>query len=171
MNYKTNFDLSPFFREEQKFHPIFYIALILPSISVWILFILQIFFKKAVGKKPAPDYVIFILFLIIGVLLPYIIMKIKLITEIRGDGIYLKFVPFHFKYKYFSFSEINRAEYVTYSPVKEYGGWGIRYGKDGWAYNVKGNKGIRFYLKNEKKLLIGTQKGEEFINILNLYLK
>lgn len=171
MNYKTNFDLPYIFREEQKFHPIFYIALILPSLSVWVLFILQIFFKKAVGKNPAPDYVIFILFLIIGLLLPYIIMKIKLITEIRADGIYLKFVPFHFKYKFFSIAEIDRAEYVTYSPVKEYGGWGIRYGKNGWAYNVKGNKGIMLYFKNGKNLLIGTQKGEEFINILNLYLK
>jgi len=30
------------------------------------------------------------------------------------------------------------------------------------AYNVYGNKGVKLILKNKKKILIGTQKPEEF---------
>jgi len=85
-----------------------------------------------------------------------------LITEVRSDGIYLKFVPFHFKFKYYPYGEIKSYEVTEYKPIREYGGWGIRYRLNGKAYNVYGNKGIQLTFKNNKKLLIGTQKPEEF---------
>jgi len=49
-----------------------------------------------------------------------------------------------------------------YKPIREYGGWGIRYVIGGIAYNVYGNKGVQLILKNKKKVLVGTQKPEEF---------
>jgi hypothetical protein len=39
----------------------------------------------------------------------------------------------------------------------EYGGWGIRYGRKGRAYNVSGNMGLDLTLKPSKSFLIGTQ--------------
>ena len=43
----------------------------------------------------------------------------------------------------------------------DYGGWGIRRGRRGWAYNVSGNRGVLLQLENEKTLLIGSQRPDE----------
>ncbi|MCL6629547.1 MAG: DUF6141 family protein, partial [Armatimonadetes bacterium] len=89
----------------------------------------------------------------------------KLITEVRGDGIYIRYVPFHRSYRRFLFSEIQSWEPRTYSPIGEYGGWGIRWGRgggiDNLAYNVSGNQGVQLVLKNGKRILIGSQKPQE----------
>ncbi|MHC4386604.1 MAG: hypothetical protein ACYSUG_06395, partial [Planctomycetota bacterium] len=50
-----------------------------------------------------------------------------------------------------------------YSPIAEYGGWGIRFGKSGGAYNLRGSQGIQLILKNGKNFLIGTQQPDDFI--------
>ena len=55
----------------------------------------------------------------------------------------------------------------TYNPIREYGGWGIRYGLKSKAYNVHGNHGVQLELLNRKRLLIGSQRSEEFANALD----
>lgn len=49
----------------------------------------------------------------------------------------------------------------------EYGGWGVRFGKGGKAFNVSGNRGLKLYLKSGRSLLIGTQKDKELIAFLS----
>ena len=66
------------------------------------------------------------------------------------------------KYKFFPFDEIESFKEREYRPIREYGGWGIRYGLSGKAYNVYGNKGLQLVLNNKKKILIGSQKSYEF---------
>lgn len=89
----------------------------------------------------------------------------KLVTEVRGDGIYIRYVPFHRSYRCFPFSQIQSWEPRTYSPIREYGGWGIRWGRgggvDNLAYNVSGNQGVQLVLKNGRRILIGSQKPQE----------
>ena len=46
-------------------------------------------------------------------------------------------------------------------PISEYLGWGIRAGSNGKAYNVKGNIGLQLVLKNDKRVLFGTQQPNE----------
>ena len=59
------------------------------------------------------------------------------------------------------FADIRSVEARTYSPLKEYGGWGIR----GWgqkkAYNVMGNEGVELKLSNSQQIMIGSQKAQE----------
>jgi hypothetical protein len=53
-------------------------------------------------------------------------------------------------------------EVVTYRPIRDYGGYGIKYSfRLGWAYNVKGNRGVRLQIKDKKPLLIGSRRPEE----------
>jgi hypothetical protein len=58
----------------------------------------------------------------------------------------------------------------TYRPIRDYGGWGIRYGRGGKAYNVSGNRGVMLELSDGQKLLIGSQRPEELANAINLAL-
>lgn len=104
----------------------------------------------------------------IGILLPLLFWQMRLITRITEEGIYVRFIPFHFKEKFFPWETITASYVRTYSPLKEYGGWGIKYGFNGQGlvYNVAGNVGLQLQFKEGKAILIGTQKGEEIEQVL-----
>ncbi len=52
-------------------------------------------------------------------------------------------------------------EIVEYRPIADYGGWGIRRGRDGErVLNARGNRGVRLTLSDGARLLIGSQKPE-----------
>ena len=64
--------------------------------------------------------------------------------------------------------EIESFKAMEYSPLKEYGGWGIRYGFKGKAYNVSGNKGVKIFLKNGSNIMFGSQKHQELAKALKM---
>jgi hypothetical protein len=102
------------------------------------------------------------------IMLPVIALffLLRLETKITDAGISACFFPFHLKTLHFSWAEIEQVYVREYSPISEFGGWGLRYGMDGKAYNVSGNQGIQIVFKNGKKLLIGTNKPEEAAHAL-----
>ncbi len=58
--------------------------------------------------------------------------------------------------------DIGSCEPRTYRPLREYGGWGVRWaGKRGTAWNAHGNRGAQLVLCDGKRLLIGSQRAEE----------
>ena len=72
----------------------------------------------------------------------------------------------------FKFDEIEEFKAVSYSPLKDYRGWGIKHGFSGTAYNVKGSKGVRIHLKNKSRhILFGSQKNEAFEVALKKFIK
>lgn len=121
----------------------------------------QIFLGKPFGNNPMNDTGLSLaaFFMLI---LSLLVFNMRMETQIKPDGIYLRFFPFHFKYKFFPWSDINKAYVRQYNPIKEYGGWGLRVG----AFNVSGNMGLQLEFKNGKALLIGSQKPEEVKLIL-----
>ncbi|MCK4639106.1 MAG: hypothetical protein KAT33_06775 [Bacteroidales bacterium] len=151
-----------YFRETQKFKQLWLWILLSALAGIWIWGIVQqIFLGIPFGNNPASDLGLILIGLI--VISPIIlIFKLTLITEVRKDAVYYKFPPLQFKFKKIEPGDIE--EYFTrqYKPLSEYGGWGIRIGRKGKAFNVSGNMGMQFILKNGKKLLIGTKKPEEF---------
>lgn len=108
-------------------------------------------------------------FFSLGIFIPILILfyLLRLLTLVKADGIYVRFYPFHRKWKFYAWKEIEEAKVVTYKPLLDYGGWGIRYGRKGKAYNVKGNQGLQIHFKSGKNLLIGTQKPEELEKVIN----
>jgi hypothetical protein len=68
----------------------------------------------------------------------------------------------------FPLTELSKYEIRTYQPIREYGGWGIRYGSSGKAYNISGNTGMQLELKDGTRILLGTQKPEEFLKAVDL---
>ena len=68
------------------------------------------------------------------------------------------FFPIHLKEHLISFDDIVSYKLRTYSPIREFGGWGIRYGFECKGYTVSGNKGLEITLKNGRKILFGSQK-------------
>lgn len=93
---------------------------------------------------------------------------IRLETNIDGTGIQYRFFPVQLSYRKIDWSEVAEVYVRKYSPLGEYGGWGIRMsaGKNGWAYNIAGNMGLQIVKRDGKKLLIGTQKPDELKALL-----
>jgi hypothetical protein len=49
-------------------------------------------------------------------------------------------------------------EAVTYRPIRDYGGWGIRWGPGKLAYNVSGSEGVRIDRSDDRELLVGSRQ-------------
>lgn len=96
-----------------------------------------------------------------AMLLSGILVMTKLTTRIDADGIYFRLFPFQLRSRYIHRHEIASAEVRNYKPIKEFGGWGLRWSRDGKAYSVRGNEGIQLTLKDKKRILIGTQRPKE----------
>jgi hypothetical protein len=78
----------------------------------------------------------------------------------------VRFFPLQFHSHKISYGDIKSYEIRSYSALKEYGGYGIRYGTKGKAYNVYGNRGIQIEFQDGKCLLIGSQRPEELMQAL-----
>lgn len=144
---------------------------LIPISMVWYGAIQQLIFGKAFGENPASDTGVSVLLVLFGILLPLFMYSLKLTTEVRQDGLYVRFYPFHFSYRRYPYESINSYKVRVYSPLKEYGGWGIRYGRKGMAYNVSGDRGLQLELKNGKGLLIGSQRPEELERYMHIAMR
>lgn len=113
---------------------------------------------------------IFVILIMLSVL--FLIYMLKLKTTIDEIGIHYQFVPFNSKKKTIRWGELEKCYVRTYSPLKEYGGWGYRMSfGNGKALNIRGNKGIQIEFKTGKKLLLGTQKKEDAQKVIERYFK
>lgn len=95
-----------------------------------------------------------------------LVMLSKLTTEISATGLTYRMTPFHRKSRHVSWDDIDTCEVRRYSPIKEFGGWGIRIGMNGTAYNVTGNMGFQFQTHEGKRILIGTRRPDELREVL-----
>ena len=124
----------------------------------------QIFLGQKFGDNPMSDMGLIIMTILICCLYGLLILVFgfaKLSTMIDKNGITFKFFPFHLKWRFIPWQEIDRYEVVVYNPIKDYGGWGIKYGRKGKAFNVSGDRGLSINLKSGKNILIGTQRDNE----------
>jgi hypothetical protein len=150
------------FHEEQKFSKwVYWLIIVVTIISIGSITV-AIKTESAEGNIPSAGE---LFWLIIGMVIPVIIAALfvflKLETEVRPDGLYVRFFPFHINFKIFSPEDLSEAYARQYKPISEYGGWGIRgFGKNK-AYNTSGNEGVQLVFENGKKLLIGSQKAKE----------
>ena len=63
--------------------------------------------------------------------------------------------------KFVAIGMIQKIEVVSYRPILDHGGWGIRSGRDGErVLNARGNRGVRLELIDGTRLLIGSQRPE-----------
>lgn len=140
------------------------------AILVWYGFIKQVILGVPFGDKPASDTVLSVLWVVFGMILPLglLLGLFKLITEVRKDGLYVRFRPFHFHYKSFLFKDIVDYSSITYNSLARFGGWGIRINFDGeTAYNMSGDKGIELKLRGNKTIVVGSQDPDQLIKALD----
>lgn len=101
-----------------------------------------------------------------------LLFSIKLRTKINEQGIYYQYFPNHFNERYISWHNIKECYLYKYKSTRKFGSHGYKkcyFGKKGLVMSIRGKYGIQIILKNEKKILIGTQKIEDAKRILSTY--
>jgi hypothetical protein len=148
-----------YFEETQRFRQWWlWVLLVIAVAGVWVTFIAKFLVGRLNGDKPDFDGGMFAIWLLVGVGLPLLFWFCRLQTRVTEHVIWLRFTPFHLKPVQIPIRGIISAEAVTYSPLMDFGGWGIRWGLKGKAYNVSGNHGVQLeYGADGKRLLIGSQ--------------
>jgi hypothetical protein len=164
------------FQEEQKFNQRWlWMLLVTMTLATVFLFgkgmIQQLILGEPWGDRPMSDLALLIVgtgMIVFVVGMTYLFYSLRLITQVKLDGLYVQFYPL--KRRRIAFDEIKSCKARIYHPIKEYGGWGIKYGKKGKAYNVFGDKGVQLEFFQGKPLLIGSQRAEELAGAINRYL-
>jgi hypothetical protein len=159
---------SVLFHEEQRYTQ-WWIWAIIFVINGTILYgcIMQVLGGQQFGDNPMSN-VGLIAFTISFLAFSFFISRFRLQTYAKSDGVYVRFFPFQYKYKYYSWETITKSHVRTYRAFKEFGGWGLRYGLmgKGRAFTLKGNKGWQLEFADKSKLLIGTQRPEDLTSFL-----
>ena len=151
------------FHEVQHFRQLWLWALVLAiaALSIWGA-VQQLLLGTPFGNNPAPDSIMILLVIIFGVVFPLVFYFINLTTEVHQDGLYYRFFPFHLRFRCIALEDMAEHEVRKYSAMRDYGGWGIRYGKMGKIYNVSGNRGVLVRLASGDNIMFGSQRPEDF---------
>ena len=139
--------MTTLFEEKQKF-------------TQWWLWVILLSFP-IISVGPFDDNEINLYYVLIGLAIPLLFYLFELRIKVNEKGFHYQFFPFHLKFYTIKMDEIESFKAMVYSPLKEYGGWGIKYGFKGKAYNVSGNKGVKVFLKNGNNIMFGSQKYKE----------
>ncbi len=149
-----------------------YISSLIPMVVMSIALVQQILYKESFGNHPVSDSTLIVLWIIsilFAIALIYLFRFSYMKIEISTNGFHYRYIPFHRSEKNILPKDVSSYEIVDVKPIRDYGGWGIRYnisGK-GKGYIFSGNKGVRFTLRDNKKILFTTEKAESMELALN----
>lgn len=129
------------------------------ALLMWWGFFQQIIRGQPWGSNPGPDWIIWLTWLIFGILFPIGFYKMRLDVQVFEDHISIRYFPL--TTRLIDVEDIVEVESITYNPIREFGGWGIRGWSDHRAYTISGNRGVRLLLNNRDHLLIGSQNPEK----------
>jgi len=161
------------YREVQRLRQLWIYAVVLAVFAIWLWqAVQQLVMGVPFGTNPAPDAVVVLMGIIpVGILALLLAMRLE--TVVDKSGIYFRMWPFHRKPMVIRPEDIVKWEVRQYRPIRDYGGWGIRYGwgKNGTAYSMSGKMGAIFDLKSGRRVLIGTRNPEELMSVLKVVME
>lgn len=138
---------EPLFRETQRMRqPWIWALLALTSVPVLV-------FSSVVG-------------LILILTVAAFIYSIQLNTEVRMDGIYLRFAPIHRSFRRLPLDQIEQVERTEFGLLT-YGGIGIRWIPGTVAYMTTLGSGIKIDRENAKSVVIGSQQTSALLETIN----
>ena len=145
------FGAVTYFHEDQHFQRSWLLLIIAVPIVVLMV---------AVASAPRVDAAGIAIGIGVCVLFPLLLGFARLETEVRDDAVY---VHFHglWPTRRLPLGEIASYEARRYS-IWDSAGWGVHLGLAGMTYNVSGNEGVQFRLKNGNRVLVGTRRPQDF---------
>lgn len=157
------------YREEQNFDWRVYVFVVASEVLVWLGLIW--FHQQPV--QPAGGHRLGLVELSVvagvGLVLPALLVVglLRMTTEVGPTDLRVWFGWIPTYRRVIPLGTIQRVEVVSYRPLIDYGGWGIRQGRDGIrVLNARGNRGVRIDLTDGTRFLIGSQHPEDLARAL-----
>ena len=144
-----------YFHEEQRFGPWVWIVIAIIGIPV---------LMGAVGAAASGGGIEQVIAILAG---PAIVAAVfalfalaKLVTDVDARGIH---VSFHYLWptRHIPLDDVQRGYATEYSPLVDYGGWGVRLSWKGWAFNTGGAEGVLVETKSGKRIMVGSRRATE----------
>lgn len=152
---------SAIYREEQRFGWWVYALLLMIMTLAWSAF-------QGFGPIHPPVFVrhprMFVVGVTTGLVFPvgFVVGVLRMTTLVMLTDVrvWFGFIPTY--RRVIPIASITRVEIVQYRPILDYWGWGISQGKDNErVLSARGNRGVRLYLFDGSRILIGSQRSEE----------
>ena len=154
-------ELNIYFKEDQRMTFWWVWALVLAGAGfAWWTFIQGVVFGQPVGDNPPPAGVYWAILLFVGIGMPLFMYTLKMTTTVSRERLKVRYWPLITRT--IVMSEIKTFAACEYHPIRDYGGWGIRWGWGrGMAFSMTGNKGVQLELQSGKKILIGSHQAND----------
>lgn len=156
------------FKEEQTYKGTWVMYLILMLEIPTLIIVSLLVLNTESGDKSAfiaLGFVAGIMVLVMG-----LILNLKLETRIDERSIQFRYFPF-IKWRHIPKEQIVTAEVITFSPLTDHGGWGIKGNKTTKAYTVIGDTGLSLDINQKKQIVLGTQKPKELGEFIKNWLE
>jgi hypothetical protein len=140
-----------YFREEQQFRESWlWLAIAVPiPLALWVLLV-----------TPGTPVAASVAVVLVAVAVAALFALARLETTVTDDAVTVMF------HGLWPTRRIKLDDIAEYAPMHytmwDSGGWGVHFGLAGLTYNVSGNDGIHFRLKNGAQVLVGTQQPGDF---------
>jgi hypothetical protein len=150
---------APLFQEQQAFRQprVWFLLAILPT-GFLLLLVWQVLLGHSVGERPLTNGSV------IGWTIFMWLVYLRLITVRLGVKVDAGELSIGMRglwnVRKIPVGKIASAHVVTYKPVEDYGGYGIRSTGRDRAYIANGDRGVRLTLVSGGKVLIGSQRPE-----------
>jgi hypothetical protein len=95
-----------------------------------------------------------ILIILLCELLPLLVMGFFI--EVDDRYLMVRMGTFRLRVLRLELKNILSVETVNFRPIRDFGGWGIRMGNNGWAYFMSGTEGVQITTTNQQKYIIGS---------------
>ena len=95
----------------------------------------------------------------------------RLDVEVRADHIFIAFGPVHLIRKRIHLSEIESVRGLTYRPLVEFGGWGIRWRPNRTAWTIRGNQAAAVTLKGGRQIYVGSEHPQRLAGAIHTAMR
>ena len=95
--------------------------------------------------------------LVLGFPMLITLLFTRLDVEVQPDKLLIAFGPVHLIRKRISFADIDSVRGLTYRPIREFGGWGIRPRGSRTAWTIRGNQAVKVTLQSGKEVYVGSR--------------
>lgn len=160
--------MPEFHRERQTFHWIFRLLLLATFILPWAIIAATLMHVgpavSAGGKDPLKDIWVVAAFELPLFALIWLLMG-GMTVRVSPERVAVAYGSVGWPRWTFKREDIEAFEPVSFSPIRDFGGWGIKWGKGNvMCINASGSRGVQFTIKGkQRKYLIGSDDPEALV--------
>ena len=152
---------EPVFREEQRLSP-----LVIGATLPVVILVAIVAVYAAIAEGSAQDAITGILVAvlpIIFILSLYVWFKLQTVVTAHEIGVGFPI----FAKKRINLSNIRTSEVTSYHALRDFGGWGLRFGAKGTMFNARGDRAVRLVLEDGAVIFIGSQRPEQLLEAIS----